>query len=169
MVMRSSVKRGPDHPRTCPMSPDSHSTPPLPELEVLLVDLADTQLPVRGRVVCPGVLVVGRMPTANVVLPASDKSAARMHFHIHLDAGHCRLTNLSERGTFVNGLLLYTQCDLRHGDLIRVGQSVFGVQVFRRGQPAELAPSLTVAWQFDNAPTTPPEEVPAPVLPVLAP
>lgn len=133
------------------------TTAPLPDLEVLLVDPADMQL-VRGRVVCPGVLVVGRMATANVVLPASDKHAARMHCHIDLDPAYCRLTNHSDQGTFVNGLQVHTQCDLRHGDLLRASQSVFVVQVLRRGEPAQLAPSPTVAWQPVGDSTDPTEE-----------
>src|SRR5262245_32135247 len=116
-------------------------TPTTPDLEVLLTDPTHPESPVRGRIACPGVLVAGRMPTAHLVLPAGDPHASRMHFLIELDSGSCRLTNQSDQGTFVNGTLVHTQCDLRHGDLVRAGKSVFQVEVRRGGAPAELAPS----------------------------
>lgn len=118
-----------------------------PELELLLTDPADGQL-VRGRLVGAGVLMVGRLPTADVVLPAKDLHAARMHFRIDLNPGHCLLNNLSEHGTFVNGLLVHTQCDLRNGDLLRVSGSVFVVHLLRRGEPVELTSVSTVLWQL---------------------
>src|SRR5205823_2899381 len=73
--------------------------------------------------------------------------AGRMHFLIELDAMFCRLTNQSDRGTFVNGMLVQTQCDLRHGDLIRAGRSVFRVEIRRRGAAVELPPSPTGLWR----------------------
>jgi eukaryotic-like serine/threonine-protein kinase len=139
----------------------------LPELEVVLADSVDQQL-VRGRVACPGVLLVGRMSTAHVVLPGTDQQAARLHFHIDLQAAHCRLTSHSKQGTLVNGLLIQGQCDLRHGDLVRASQSVFVVQVLRRGEPAELEPGPTVMWQPEGDSTSPTEAgafAPEPLLP----
>jgi hypothetical protein len=91
-----------DHPTT---------TAPLPDLEVRLTDPTDRQV-ICGRVVCPGVLMVGRRPTAHVVLPATDRDAAHLHFDIDLQPGYCLLTNYSKQGTFVNGLLVKTQRDL---------------------------------------------------------
>jgi serine/threonine-protein kinase len=150
------------------MTDDSRTaTAQLPELEVVLADPADPQPAGRGRVACPGVLVVGRMPDANVVLPASDLQAARRHFHIDLGAKHCRLTNYSNHGTFVNGLLVHAECDLRHGDLVRAGRSVFEVRLLRRGEPAELAPSPTGVWQPLEA-TSPAVEAPPPAVPAPA-
>jgi serine/threonine-protein kinase len=149
--------------------PQAASAPP-PDLEARLAEPAGGQPFVYGRVVCPGVLVVGRMPRADVVLPADDRQAARMHFHVRLDAEHCRLINHSEHGTFVNGLLVHAECDLRHGDLVRAGRSVFAVWVLRRGEPAELARSPTVLWQPHADPTTaPPAEAPPLVPPALMP
>jgi predicted component of type VI protein secretion system len=109
------------------------------------------------------------MPTANVVLPASDQQASRMHFHIELDPSCCRLINHSDQGTFVNGLLVRIQCDLRHGDLVRANKSVFVVEVLRGGEPAELAPSPTILWEPANELTTAGEEAPPPVPPPPAP
>jgi serine/threonine-protein kinase len=149
------------------------STVPLADLEVVLADPIDTQLLVHARISCPGLMVVGRMPTANVVLPASDRHAARMHFHIDLVPAYCRLTNHSAQGTFVNGLLIKTQCDLRHGDLIRASESIFVVQVLRRGQPGNLAPSPTELWEPVGDVTSPSEEAPPnappPLMPMLLP
>jgi serine/threonine-protein kinase len=122
------------------------ATAPLPDLEVLLASPADP-LRVFGRAACPGVLLAGRMSTAHVILPKQDLEAARLHFHIELHPVHCRLTNHSKRGTLVNGLPVSAQCDLRHGDLIRAGASVFVVHLLRRGEPAELGASPTVEWQ----------------------
>jgi serine/threonine-protein kinase len=130
----------------------------LPELELVLADSGDQQL-VRGRVACPGILLVGRMPTAQVVLPASDKQAERLHFHIELSQVYCRLTSHAKHGTFVNGLLISGQGDLRHGDLVRAGESVFLVSLLRRGVPAELPASPTVLWQPDEVAATASEVV----------
>jgi serine/threonine-protein kinase len=122
------------------MSPD----PPTPDLEVLLADVANPQRPPR-RIACPGVLVAGRARTSNLVLPADDRHAAKIHFLVELGPAFCRLTNHSDQGTLVNGMLVKdTPCDLRHGDLVKAGNSVFRVEVLRRGVPAELAPSPTV-------------------------
>jgi serine/threonine-protein kinase len=143
------------------------STVGLPGLEVRLTDSTSQDL-VRGRILCPGVMVVGRMPSANVVLPASDQKASRMHFHIELDPSCCRLINYSEQGTFVNGLLVTIQCDLRHGDLVRASASVFVVQILRGGEPVELALSPTIAWQPPNEPTRASEESPLPLPPAPA-
>jgi eukaryotic-like serine/threonine-protein kinase len=151
-------------PRAYPMTHKPlPSTVALPGLEVRLTDPTDTQLVIRGRVVCPGVMVVGRKFNADVVLPASDEHASRMHFHIHLDPSFCRLTNLSDQGTFVNGMLVRIQCDLRHGDLIRASQSVFGVQLLRGGEPAKLALSPTILYEQPNDPTKASEEAPLPL------
>src|SRR5215831_12372636 len=109
----------------------STATPEAADLEVLLTEISDPQLPVRGRIVCPGVLIAGRTPTVHLVLPESDRHAARVHFLIELSPAFCRLTNQSQHGTFVNGMIVHTQCDLQHGDLIRAGKSVFTVEVLR--------------------------------------
>ncbi len=154
------------------------STPPnpnleAPDLEVLLTDAADPQRCVCGRIVGPGVLIVGRVATAHLVLPAGDRQASGTHFLIELSPTFCRLTNQSKNGTFVNGVLIDSACDLRHGDLIRAGKSVFAVEVRRRGEPADLLPAPTVLWQAlgetTNPVEDPPTAPPAPVAPVQVP
>jgi hypothetical protein len=147
------------------------TTVSLPELEVVLADSVDQQL-VRGRVACPGLLLVGRMPTAHVILPSTDQQASQLHFHVELQSAQCRLTSHSKHGTLVNGLLIRGQCDLRHGDLIRAGQSVFVVSVLRRGVPAELEQSPTVLRQPEDDSAGPTEAVsltPEPPLPAPTP
>jgi serine/threonine protein kinase len=114
------------------------------ELEVLLFDQSDSRQAPRVRIVCPGVLVAGRMPTSHLVLPREDVKASKMHFQIELMPSFCRLTNYSDRGTLVNGLLVETQCDLRHGDLVRAGRSTFHAEIRRRGVPARLDPAPTI-------------------------
>jgi serine/threonine-protein kinase len=148
-----------------PLSPTPLS--PALDLEVLLTlpgltDPADPQPRVCARLVCPGELRVGRSPAANLVLPASDRQASLMHFLIELTPAFCRLTNTADRGTFVNGMVVHTQCDLRHGDLIRAGKSVFRVEVRQRGVPVELERAPTMVFQpVSEAPSLAAE--PAPV------
>jgi serine/threonine-protein kinase len=154
------------------MSHDSlTTTAPVGDLEVLLTHPIDRQV-VCGRVVCPGVLTVGRKPTARVVLPDTDRQAARLHFDIDLQPAYCLLTNHSKLGTFVNGLLVQTQCDLEHGDLIRASQSKFMVQVLRGGEPAEVPRAPTVLWQAvsdstNSAEATSPTKEALPLPPAL--
>jgi hypothetical protein len=148
-------------------------SPAAADLEVLLTDPADPQRRACGRIVGPGVLIVGRVATAHLVLPAGDRQASRTHFLVELTPTFCRLTNQSEYGTFVNGMLIHTACDLRHGDLIRAGKSVFAVEVRRRGEPADLMPAPTVLWQALGETTNPvegpPPAPPAPLAPVQVP
>jgi len=140
--------------------------PPASELELLLIDAGDSQLPVRGRIVRSGNLVVGRTPTSDVVLPAADREASRLHFVINLQPSCCSLTNHSRHGTFVNGMQIDGQpCDLRHGDLVRAGRSTFHAEVRRDGAPAELPPALTGVWQPLDDPTIPVEPAPPPAPP----
>jgi serine/threonine-protein kinase len=105
---------------------------------------------------------VGRSPAANLILPA-DPQAGLMHFLIELTPAFCRLTNTAERGTFVNGMVVHTQCDLRHGDLIRAGKSVFRVEVRQRGVPVELERAPTMVFQHvSEAPSIAAEPAPSP-------
>jgi serine/threonine-protein kinase len=140
-----------------PLSPIS----PQPDLEVLLTDQAHPAPRVFGRVVCPGKLHVGRKLTADVILPAEDLEASREHFYIELTPEFCRLTNTAERGTFVNNMLVHTQCELRHGHLILAGKSVFRVELLRQGAPVELGPALTMVFQPASDATSLPVEQPA--------
>src|SRR5262245_26873670 len=105
---RPRWERGPI-PWTCPMPLEV--LPPTPELELLLTNAADVQCPGNaGRLVSPGRLAAGRMPPADLLLPATDRHAAGMHFAIDLSPDACLLTNYSEGGTFVNGMLVRNKC-----------------------------------------------------------
>jgi serine/threonine-protein kinase len=140
-----------------PLSP----TPPQGDLEVLLTDQAQPRPHILGRVVCPGRIVVGRASTADVVLPRDDTQASRQHFNIELTPEFCRLTNTTRLGTLVNGMVVNTQCDLRHGDLIKAGKSVFQIELRRRGAPVELGPAPTMVFQPAGDATSLSEEQPA--------
>ncbi len=123
------------------------------DLEVLLFNPAGPDGPVCARLPCPGRLAVGRDPlygqrlaeddVADVpvclhFLPRKDSSASRLHFVVELRPTFCRLKNESKQGTLVNNTAIWTGCDLRHGDLIRAGQSVFRAEVHRGQQPVDL-------------------------------
>jgi serine/threonine-protein kinase len=141
--------------------PSPASLEPVPDLEVVLTEAAQLQPCVLGRLGCPGALSVGRSRSANLILPADDRTAGRMHFVIELTTRFCRLENNAERGTFVNGLVVFSQCDLRHGDLIRAGKSVFRVELLRRGVPVELGPAPTMVFQPSGEVTSLAVEQPA--------
>jgi serine/threonine-protein kinase len=137
-----------------PLSPIS----PQPDLEVLLTDQAQPAPRIFGRTACPGKLHVGRSFTADVILPAEDREASREHFYIELTPEFCRLTNTADSGTLVNGMLVHTQCDLRHGDIIRASDSVFRIEVRRRGAPVALGPAPTMVIQPGSDATSLPDE-----------
>src|SRR5262245_46212758 len=99
------------------------------DLELTLCDAAAPGLPICARLGCPGLLVAGRasraelaapidgrVPTTLLSLPAADKQGvSRRHFTIELAPAFCRLTSLSDQGTFLNNLLVGggADCDLR--------------------------------------------------------
>lgn len=159
--MGRSSPRGPTDLLDVPMIRD-----PLPpaELELLLIE-ADSQPSIRARLVNSGTLVAGRAPTSDLLLPHDDRDASRMHFVIKLSPTNCHLTNNSKHGTFVNGMEVKTECDLRHGDLLRAGRSTFHVEIRRDGAPAELIPATTGIWQPVSETTTSPGREQVPVAP----
>jgi serine/threonine-protein kinase len=125
---------------------------------MLLLDAAEPQSPVCGRIVRSGQLAVGRDRASEVRLPEDDRDAHRQHFVVRLTPAFCRLTNKGQRGTFVNGMEVKTECDLRHGDLVRAGRTTFHVEIRRGGAPAELLPSPTAVMPPPDAtsPVPPP-------------
>src|SRR5579884_3620307 len=141
-------------------APGSTMNPEAP-LTLQLLDAGRPDLPVLGRVVCPGQLRVGRAALNDVRLGADDREASNYHFTIDLGPAHCRLLNLSQNGTFINGILTHGESDLRYGDLLRAGQTVLRVDLRRGDEPAMLPSSLTVAYSPPLDPTVPVEPVPA--------
>jgi len=87
--------------------------------------------------------LVGRSEQAHFrLLPDKDKDllVSRLHFLVEVNPPVCRLLDLnSQNGTFVNEQRV-TSCDLKHGDVIRAGQTVLRVSAAEE----PLAP--TVAW-----------------------
>lgn len=67
--------------------------------------------------------IIGRSDSANIQV--DQESVSRQHCRVLDISGHNRLIDLgSTNGTFVNDRQV-TECDLRDGDLIRVGQTIF--------------------------------------------
>jgi hypothetical protein len=121
-----------------------------------LIDVNQPDQPVRCQIVSPGRLTVGRARTATVRL-ADDPTASSLHFAIDLAPTHCVLINESQHGTFVNGLLVHQECDLRYGDLVRAGQTVFRVDLLCGDQPAVLPAAPTAVYPPLPDPTAPVE------------
>lgn len=70
-------------------------------------------------VVRPGVYVVGRADTCDVVIP--DPGVSRQHARVHRGPEGTELLDLgSTNGTYVNGRRV-VRCLLRHGDRVQVG------------------------------------------------
>lgn len=69
--------------------------------------------------------LVGRSRRAHLQLAAKDLYFSRMHFLIEINPPQCRLMDLGSRnGTHVNGKRVDT-IDLKHGDQIKAGHTVF--------------------------------------------
>src|SRR5262245_26747622 len=79
--------------------------------------------PDRGRTfVLPanGTLNIGRSNTTDTQL--TDLSVSRLHCRIDFDGARATLVNVSSKGTMVNAKPATAQ-ELRHGDLIRIGNT----------------------------------------------
>jgi len=74
------------------------------------------------------VVTIGRHEDNSVVLP--DPDISRHHAEITLQGGRWAIRDLdSANGTYVNGESIHDPYVLRHGDMIRVGQSQFLVEI----------------------------------------
>jgi hypothetical protein len=83
--------------------------------------------------------IVGRAQSAHFCLPEDDPYVSRHHFLIEANPPLCRLSDLNSRnGTKVNGQPA-TSIDLRSGDRIEAGITVFRVEVGDSGHPAPAA------------------------------
>jgi serine/threonine-protein kinase len=73
--------------------------------------------------------LVGRSPQAHFRLARQDEYFSRLHFLVEVNPPECRLLDLgSTNGTFVNGQKVAVT-PLRHGDVIRGGQTVMRVSI----------------------------------------
>jgi pSer/pThr/pTyr-binding forkhead associated (FHA) protein len=78
--------------------------------------------PDRGklfRVEAGATLQIGRSEASDTQL--TDASVSRLHCHLDYDGKRGVLTNISTKGTLVNGKAIEGEKELRHGDIIRVG------------------------------------------------
>jgi serine/threonine-protein kinase len=73
--------------------------------------------------------LVGRVNDAHLQLPYDDPYFSRRHFVLEINPPRCRLLDLGSRnGTFVNGQQV-SVAEIRHGDVIKAGHTVFEVSV----------------------------------------
>jgi serine/threonine protein kinase len=90
--------------------------------------------------------LVGRSKHAHFRLPAKDRFFSRVHFMIEVNPPACRLVDMgSHNGTYVNGQRAIT-VDLRDGDEIRAGHTVFRIQV----EPNPAAAPETISFHPDS-------------------
>ena len=72
---------------------------------------------------------LGRDPANNILLD-KDTSASQFHARLDLDKGRIFVTDLgSANGTWVNGKRISAPALLKHGDRIRVGNTIFRLKV----------------------------------------
>jgi serine/threonine-protein kinase len=113
--------------------------------------------PHQGQTIAFGshdTFLVGRSRYAHFRLGAKDLYFSRMHFLVEVNPPRCRLADLHSRnGTFVNDQKVLT-ADLRDGDLIKAGKTVFRVGIDHPEPPAE-APSDSVSWTVPGSPPKP--------------
>lgn len=110
------------------------------------VILRVTEGPIRGtQHVFDGhdTLLFGREPDCQARLPDGDKTASRHHFLLEVNPPAVRVRDLgSLNGTHVNGVKIggrargeaahastFPEVDLEHGDALRVGKTVFVVEI----------------------------------------
>jgi serine/threonine-protein kinase len=95
-------------------------------------------------------LLVGRSRDAHFRLNFDDKYFSRRHFLLELNPPRCRLLDMRSRnGVYVNGERV-PACELRHGDEVKAGRTVFRVEVLA---DAEATDPLTPPP--DDPPTRP--------------
>jgi serine/threonine-protein kinase len=115
----------------------------VPAAHAFSVTLAVTEGPHLGKEFVfdrHDIFVVGRSPEAHFSLPEKDPHVSRVHFLVEINPPLCRVLDMgSHNGTYVNGRRI-DACDLRDGDEIRAGRTVFKLAVV---QPQEVAATLT--------------------------
>ena len=80
---------------------------------------------------------LGRDPSNNILLD-KDTSASQFHARLDLDKGRIFVTDLgSANGTWVNGRRITSPTHLKHGDRIRLGNTIFRLKVGDSPLPAD--------------------------------
>jgi serine/threonine-protein kinase len=120
--------------------------------------------------------LVGRAECAHFRLPKDDRYISRVHFLIESNPPACQLTDLGSRnGTMVNGTRV-EKSNLKSGDLIQAGKTVFRVNISDQGEggakdtpPGPDVHLTTTARQLPKPPETTAVtgSLPAPAPPVL--
>lgn len=104
--------------------------------------------------------MVGRSRHAHLRLPAKDRYMSRIHFLIEINPPYCRLMDMRSRGgTTVNGQRV-DDADLKDGDVIKAGRTVFQVQVAAHDPATAAAPEVDDSQPLEAslqtlAPTSP--------------
>jgi adenylate cyclase len=77
----------------------------------------------------PGVTLVGRLPTCDLVL--GDSSVSRQHARIRTIDGHCFVEDTGSRfGTYLNGRRLTGEAEMAAGDTLKVGEITLALEQY---------------------------------------
>jgi pSer/pThr/pTyr-binding forkhead associated (FHA) protein len=80
----------------------------------------------RDIILGEGTVLIGSSPTCNVVL--DHPSISTRHARLTVNSEGLMVTDLrSQHGVFVNGVRVTAETSLRSGDLVTLGELVFGV------------------------------------------
>ncbi|MBI3822692.1 MAG: protein kinase [Planctomycetes bacterium] len=98
-------------------------------------------------------LIVGRSKDAKFRLPPNDRYVSRIHFLVELNPPYCRLMDMGSRhGTRVNDEKVQRK-DLKDGDKIQAGKTVFRITIQQAGPIAAVDPDATLAYSGPALPT----------------
>jgi eukaryotic-like serine/threonine-protein kinase len=77
---------------------------------------------------------VGRSSECHLQLSGEDRYISRKHFTLQINPPRCSLLCLNDRnGVAVNGIMINDTAELKHGDILQAGQTVFHLSVFFEG------------------------------------
>lgn len=100
--------------------------------------------------------VVGRSQRTSARLPAKDPYLSRFHFLVEVNPPRVRVMDLnSHNGTFLNGVRLNAPTDLKPGDKIRAGHSIFTATIETVADPTS-DPSEDATGEYKPESVTPP-------------
>ena len=95
--------------------------------------------------------LVGRSRRAHLRLPAKDMYFSRVHFLVEINPPCCRLMDMGSRnGTQVNGQRVEETIDLKDGDQIKAGHTVFRLSLTEDSR-VSVPPAVSVAPSAPSA------------------